>query len=299
MFRDEEDLVRGFNCIAEASLETESRLLADGELVTHVHLGVCTDDPGELVKKARRPYAYGFNAKYHRNGRLGDKHPFVSEMDGVRHITAVVSYINRQGLHHGLSATAFGYPHCSANVIFQKELGKRPTDDLIKPGQRYKYLSRDTHLGQSYRMASNGLLLREDIIDISYVEELYVTPRGFLFNMTRQSGTDWVQEQKEEASNSPVVTLEFIEQGSTAEDLAAMKNNEHGRPDKKRMTDLELCRLIDKQIVPGITGREDKTIYDLPESLLRDIGNTLWKDTKAGRIGFVTSKQISRCLGGL
>ncbi len=38
-------MIRGFNCLAETVLFTESRLLAEGFMSTHRHIIVQTDDP--------------------------------------------------------------------------------------------------------------------------------------------------------------------------------------------------------------------------------------------------------------
>ena len=65
MYRNEEDLVMGFNCLALAVFDTESRLLSEGFIPTHNHKAVQTDDPIILMKKERYTYTRYFNAKYH------------------------------------------------------------------------------------------------------------------------------------------------------------------------------------------------------------------------------------------
>ena len=299
LYRNEEDFIRGFNCFAEAAVLTESRVLADGEMTTHNHFGVCTDDPQELMFRNRYAYSSYFNAKYHRKGRLGEKYYFADELEGTRRIVSALSYIMRQGVHHGLTSTPFEYPHCSANVIFQKEMGRKPEEELMPACKRHKYLSRNSCLDDGFRMSSSGLLLREDIVDVHFVEELYITSKGFIYNMIRKSGTDWENEQKEESPNLKPVTLETIECGCSQEQFEQLKRNESGRPDKSRMTDLDLCKLIDNVYVPQISKDNSYTIYDLSEEKRRYIGNLIWQGFKSGKLPFVTSEQIGRCLGGL
>ena len=109
MYRSEEDLVIGFNCLALAVLETESRLLAEGFMTTHNHKLVQTDCSDELVRKERYAYTRYFNSKYKRKGRLGEKKPFLLDVEGVFHTQTAANYVIKQGLHHGLASTPFEY----------------------------------------------------------------------------------------------------------------------------------------------------------------------------------------------
>jgi len=280
MCRCEEDFHRAFNCFAIAVLGTESRALADGILSTHEHFGVQTDNHKELMRRIRFSYTRYFNSKYHRIGRLGEKFYFHTQLTGLKHTVAALSYIMRQGLHHGLSETAFGYPHCSANVVFQKELGKMPGDKLIENSRRYRYLPSNIEVPSSFRMSEDGLLLREDIIDSAYVEELYVSPKSFLYNMTRYSDEKWKEEQKEEGDSSKPITLESIEHGMDSDALRRMLSYEKGRVDRSRMTDTELCSFIDNDLVPAyFRGELDKSLYDVPLMVRREWGNRMWKES--------------------
>ena len=89
-----------------------------------------TDNAKELMYRNRNAYSRYFNTKYRRKGRLGEKHFFLLEIEGLHHTIAALNYVNRQGLHHGLAATPFDYPHCSANAFFQKQLGKKALTEL-------------------------------------------------------------------------------------------------------------------------------------------------------------------------
>ena len=304
LFRCREDYIRGFNCFAEAVLETESRALADAEMSTHVHFGVQTDNYKHLMYISRYAYSRYFNNKYLRKGRLGEKDYFILEINGIRHITAALSYVFRQGLHHGLSETPFGYEHNSCNAIFQKQLGKSPTTEFMPEKSRYRFLSGNVANYAGYRMNANGLLLREDIIDTAYVEEIFLTPRNFLFNMTRMSDEKWLAEQKEEGPAAPV-TLDIIEKGMPDFDPGLLKFNEKGRVDHTPVNDMDLCLMIDREYVPKYlkdNGNRTPSIYMLPETKRKEIGNAIWEDTKTARYspkgsnGRVTVKQLERCL---
>lgn len=309
MCRSEEDLIMSFNCLAVAVLETDSRLLADGQMTSHFHAGLCTDNPVEVMKRRRYSYSRYFNAKYSREGRMGERIPFISEIEGARHTSAYLAYIERQGLHHGLAETAFGYEHCSANVIFSKELGKNSLTSLLPSRQRCKYLPERVRLPDKYRMSSSGLLLREDIIDVSYVEEIFHTPQGYLFYMNRKSDVKWEEEQKEDNNGCPPVTLLNMEPSSLYEDINELRSNEFGRKDFSRMDDIELCSMIDSFYVPRMLHSSERSlpVYILRESQRAELANRLWSDMmKKGRYlpepwnsalarKTITIKQLGRC----
>ena len=297
MYRDEADQIWGFNCLALAALITESSLLADGIMSTHLHGMAQTDSPRELIKRSRYAYTRYFNAKYHRRGRLAEHAPFFLDISGINHLTIALNYVNRQGLHHGISTTPFGYRHCSANAFFRAELGKPAPDILMPDDQRSNYLPDRAEVPSSYRMSKDGLLLREDILDTNYVEQIYLTPRNFLYQMNRLTDEKWVEEQKKDKNNLPPVTLEQIERGTAGFDVAQLLKNENARMNPRWMTDLELCHVIDTRYVPQMSRlQEAARIYDLPLSKRRSLFDVLSRE-----IPFVYKKQVSldqlgRCL---
>ena len=297
LFRNDADLVRGFNYLATAVLETESRLLADGLLTTHLHCLVQTDNPRGLITQVRYSLARFFNAKYGRKGGWGERNPFILEVDGFYHTLAALNYVNRQALHHGLSVTPYGYRHCSANAFFRKYLGKGEDRVLLPPDQRYKYLSSRVSLPQQYRMDASGMLLREDILETAQVESYYGTPRNFLYQMNKIGDEKGLQDQKGEKSSSPLITLELIEKGAPDNDISQLLRNESGKHNPNRISDLELCELIDGTFVPRMSrGERDASIYQIAYSrrvaLFDYIKKNLWADSKK----YATDDQLRRCL---
>ena len=303
MYRSDQDLVIGFNCLALAVLETESRLLAEGFIPTHNHKLVQTDSITELLKKERYAYTRYFNTKYKRKGRLGENQAFTLDVEGVFHTQTAANYVIKQGLHHGLASTPFEYPHCSANAFFRKELGKDYTPALLDPRSRYNYLPHNHVLPLSYRMAENGLILREDILDTAYVQEIYITPRNFLYQMNRLTDSKIVEEQLKDNALPPV-TLEAIEKGVPDFDMRQALILEQGRIDRKVLTDVELCTIIDRYYLPRYL-KQGETIYDLPMPRRTEIGNVIWADAKRAFDRNCTSpikgrktdaRQIRRCV---
>ena len=313
MYRDEADLIMGFNCLAMAILETESRLLGEAFMTTHNHKCVQTDNHIVLEKKERYSYTRYFNARYHRLGSLGERHWFSMEVDGLYHQLSALSYVLRQGLHHGLTLTPFEYPHCSANAFFKKEMGRCLSPDEILPEQRHRYLTHYKHLPDNIRMAKNGLIFREDIVDTAYVEELYRTPRSFLYFMNSFSDDRTIEKQREE-NDLPPITLDDIEKGVKEFDIDSVLNYKSGRLDNSILTDLELCKIIDSIYLPRFLKKSDyPSIYSLSTSQREDMGNVIWRDASTALsakyasltpqardnpfTGRTTSKaQVRRCL---
>ncbi len=265
--RSEEDYARLFNCVALAAYETDSVLLADAEMSSHMHLGVRTEYPDEFLSRVWLMYTRYFNNKYKRLGRLGEEGPFVLELEGLHHILAALCYILRNPLHHGLSATPFGYPFSSANIYFRNELGKWHLEDLLPEKSWYRHLPRLSFYPSGFKMTKSGVYLRESVMDVAEVENMFVTPRSFMYYMNRLSGEEWRAEQEKDMCTHPPVTLDVIERGITLQSLNRMLANENGRSNYKAMSDISLCSIIDTEILPD-SGR--KSVYDMTRSQISD-----------------------------
>ena len=294
LFRSESDLVRGFNALALACLTTDSTLLADGLLTTHLHYLAQTEVPKETLYRMRYSHVRFFNAKYKRRGKLGEKRPFCLEIEGFHHTLAALNYVNRQGLHHGLAPTPFGYKHCSANAFFGKQLGKTPAALMMPSDQRYKYLPEKTTVPGSFRMDASGLLLREDIIDTAQVESYYGTPRNFLLQMNKIGDETSRKEQQEERSSTPVITLEVIEKGVPGVDINQLIRNESWKHNPQMISDLELCELIDATLLPKYCRKA--TIYETTISQRKYLYDMIWNNLWASRHKRTTAAQLRRCL---
>lgn len=245
MFRDEEDYHRGFNCFALALYETGSTGLAEAIMGTHTHQVVQTEHPKDHVHYFRRSYSTYFNHKYQRSGKLGEKTHFTMEVVGYHHLLAALSYTLRNPLHHGIVPIPFAYPHCSANAFFRKEMGKLHVEKTIPSNTCYKHIGRRAKFPDSYKMNESGLFLRESVLDVPQVENLFVTPRSFNYYMTRKSSEEWEKEQAKDNNSRPPINIQAIENGTLCTDLNRMLYYESGKYDYRKLTDIELCTEMD------------------------------------------------------
>ena len=287
MFRDLEDYRRGFNCFAIALYKTGSTGLVEAFMSNHFHLMIQTEDPKDFMYNMRQPYSKYFNQKYGRNGALGEKEHFQLEIRGLHHHLAAMSYILRNPLHHGIAPIPYAYPHSSVNVIFQHEMGKSNTDILIPEKSYYKHIGRRAAYPDTYKMNDKGMFLRESVLDIVQVENMFATPRSFDYYMGRKTSEDWYKEQSKDNIDNPPVKLEAIEYGVNSHSLERMLINENGRCDYRKMSDIDVCTLVDHQILPSI-GKS--SVYQLTSEEKEGIAEILFKTYHIG------SDMIRRCL---
>ena len=245
MFRDLEDYHRGFNCFASALYKTDSTGLVESFMSTHTHQLVQTRCPEEFMYNFRQPYTMYFNNKYHRKGRLGERHHFTVEITGHHHTIAAASYVLRNALHHGIAPIPYAYPHCSANAIFSKEMGKFNNEPLLPERSYYKYIGRRCEYPDSYKMTEGGVFTRRTVLDIPQIEALYGTPRAFNYYMSRKSSEEWETEQQKDGNSLAPVNLETIEKGVGLQETDRMHLFENGKADYRKTTDIELCTELD------------------------------------------------------
>ena len=212
---------------------------------------------------------------------------FSTEIVGYNHILAAMSYVLRNAVHHGVVPIPYAYPHSSANAIFREEMGKMQQTDLLSPKSYYRYIGKAVEYPERYKMHKSGVFLRESVLDIAQVENMYTTPRAFNYHMSRKSGEEWEKEQEKDRLETGPVRLETIEYGIRDQPLEKMLIYESGKADYRRPTDLDVCNLIDKTILPRY-GKP--SVYLLTEKEKQMIAENLYRQYH------ITESQIRRCL---
>ena len=287
LFRDEEDYNRGFNSLALALYKTNSTGLVESFQSTHFHLVVQSENPSDIMYAMRQSYSKYFNRRYQRSGRLGEKHHFQLEISGLHHHLAAMTYVLRNALHHGLVPIPYAYPHCTVNAIFRKEMGKTHIEKELNQNSFYRFVGRKAEWPSHYRMNDKGLFLRESVLDIVQVENMYATPRAFNYYMSRKSGEEWEKEQEKDNIGASPIRLEDIEQGINGQTKEKMLIYESGRSDYRKISDIDLCHEIDRNIIPKY-GKA--SVYHLSRTEKEQIGEFLFRTFRIGEA------QIRRCL---
>ena len=287
MFRDLEDYNRGFNYFALALYKTDSTGLVESFMSTHHHQLTQTTDPVALMYHFRLPYSMYFNRKYHRKGKLGEETHFSMEVIGYNHTLAAASYVLRNALHHGVAPLPYAYPHCSANAIFMTEMGKTPCCRFLDKRHYRRHIGKTAEYPASYKMNENGVFIRESVLDIPQVENLFVTPRAFNWYMTRKSSEEWEAEQNKDKNGLPPINIASIEQEAKSGSTEKMLIYESGKANYRRPSDIQICTEIDRNILPKY-GK--LSVYMLSRQEKQQIAEYLY------RTFHLPDDQIRRCL---
>ena len=280
LFRDDEDIRNITNILALECFACRVELWADAIMSTHLH-GIAFAEEGWMILCCRRLKMR--ITKYHRNrhrgiGPLFDPNHFLLPLDGNNHVLAAISYVLRNGLHHGQSATPFSYPHCSANFLFRRDLGKEPLVPAITSCVEIAhYLPRRSDFPDHFAMDRDGMLLRSSFENLQMLEHYYRTPRCFDYYMSRLSGEEWQREQQQDPVGDKPVTLDLLEPTTPYESIAKMLASEKGHNYfASRLSDQDVCRIIDEEYVPGyhadsvyLLSREER--WRIEEDLVRRI----------------------------
>ena len=211
MFRDEEDHGMFVNLMALRCFSSNTEIVVDAEMSTHVHQAVFSARPLEFARRERMSYTKYFNYKYGRYGRLGQKYTFLQPVKGFMHQMTLSSYILRNGLHHSAVSAAFGYPYCTIRDLFSDNLGFGRTAKANYSRQEMaSYLPRHAEFPDEFEMDSSGVFLRRSFMEIRQAEQYYVTPRNYLYQMNRLTDENWFREQLKDETGAPL-TLADIE----------------------------------------------------------------------------------------
>ena len=287
--RSYKDYCMMFNCIAQAVFKTGSSLLAHAIMSTHVHMIAVCADPSNLVMRIRTSYTQMFNHRYKRKGALGDKAFFCSKLEGRRHIAAAISYVIRNPYHHEVCANLYSYPFSSVNQYFKNKIQSfSPVTEAVFRRKKSDIIRIKNHLPDDVDvLRSTGMISYDDVVDSVLVEGYFGSYRAFLFGLNRNDYERWMREQEEDDDGLPPVTLGTVEAFLPDREVQLiLKQNQHW-VNEKRVSDIELCDIIDHQCVP----RYGKVSYvQLSHSEVDDVRQSLADALR------VSQGQLERCL---
>lgn len=254
--RSYKDYCMMFNCIAQAVLKTRSNLLAYSVMSTHVHIVCECDSPSDLVKRIRSSYTQMFNYRYCREGALGEESFFSDVLEGRRHVTTAISYVVRNPLHHEVCANPYAYPFSSVSLYFKNSLDRFSPDAghaEVEGRCRSDIIRKKNVLPENVGLLEqSGMIRMDDVVDNVMVEGYFGSYRAFMYGLSRNDYEEWSEEQYEDNVGSGPVTIKTIEPFlSEGEVTSILKQNYHWLKEK-RMTDIELCDIIDRTHLPRL-----------------------------------------------
>ena len=149
------------------------------------------------------------------------------------------------------------------------------------------YLPRYSAFPDHWQMDESGVFLRKSFMELRRAEQYYGSARNYLYQMNRLTDESWKEDQQKDNTGQPV-TLSMIE-GADEKTIAQMLNNEHGRNfNPNRLQDMDVCRLIDHDLLPSFGVR---SVYLLSDSQRQRLARQLQAEYR------LPNHQIRRCLG--
>lgn len=291
--RSYKDYCMMFNCIAQAVFKTQSNLLAYSIMSTHTHIICECFSPSDLVKRIRSSYAQMFNHRYCRRGSLGDESFFCDRLEGRCHVTTAISYVVRNPLHHEVCANPYAYPFSSVGQYFKSKLDRFSLsgDDAVgKVRSRSAIIRKQNILPDEVGVYSDsGMIKMDDVVDNVMVEGYFGSYRSFMYGLSRIDYEKWTEEQSEDNVTVTPVTIRTIEPFLSDDEVASILKQNHHWLKEKRITDIELCSIIDKTYVP----RFGKSGY--AQLMPKDV-SVIRKQLLQAFQFRISSKQLDRCL---
>ena len=136
-------------------------------------------------------------------------------------------------------------------------------------------------------MTEGGVFLRESVLDIPQVENLFVTPRSFNYYMSRKSSEEWEKEQAKDGVDILPINIRSIEHSASPQEIERMLIFENGKADYRKITDIELCTQLD-MLARNKYGRH--SVYQLSQKEKQEIAEDIYRRLH------ISEAQIRRCL---
>ena len=158
---------------------------------------------------------------------------------------------------------------------------------LLHPRSYAKYIGRRAEYPERYKMTEGGVFLRESVLDIPQVENLFVTPRSFNYYMSRKSSEEWEKEQAKDGVDILPINIRSIEHSASPQEIERMLIFENGKADYRKITDIELCTQLD-MLARNKYGRH--SVYRLSQKEKQEIAEDIYRRLH------ISEAQIRRCL---
>ena len=185
-----------FNCIAQATIGTDAQLLAYAIMSTHVHLIVITEHPAAYIQRIRSSY--------------GEPSFYFVELIGRRHVTAAISYVLRNPVHHELTSNPYDYEFSSIGLYFRKET-RRPED--TRPKKAAKPFAAIIRRDNRQRLPEGlvfddetGQIEPSQLVNSAVVEGFFGSYAAFDYGLQRRDYQVWETEQLQDRDGQSAIT---------------------------------------------------------------------------------------------
>ncbi len=264
LFRKVEDFLLAISRLASCAYASEVEILAFSIMSTHFHIVVrgYEDDVKGFTTAYKRNLALLHNAEYRANISLQTS---IRVVVGNENVIAVLNYVLKNPIHHGIKATAYSYAYSTTTCYFVDEFtrddrfeGENLPPKYIRPSdltyRQYRRLFGNRSVADNFRIlyySSNGisyyLVLPESFINVKCVETIYSSPKNFAYQMNRPLKED----------------VEVFGNDNNAFRLHLSKSELTGQ-----ISDIQACEIMDDHIAP-------RTYYEISSGEKTDLWSYL------------------------
>ncbi len=276
--------------IAQSSVYNDTGILAFAVMSNHVHLIVQTERESSFIKTLRSSYTQSFNNIYNRTGSLGDRLFYRIELDGIHHQQDALTYVLQNPWHHQVTDNPFDYPYGTMSLYFRRNKSEESQSyGHIHKTQRL--LNRNVNINAPVNYSPSGMVIPDSFVQTRMVENIFGTYTAFHMLTHRKNYQEWKEAQEQERHSSPIVNFHSVEPLLSREQIKSIEENPYRWRRESRITDIELCRLIDGPILK-------KYKCESYTQLLPTDKKAIAAYLLAQYPYKVTEEQVYRCIGG-
>ena len=234
-----------------------------------------------------------FNRRYRRKGTFGEPSFYSVELIGRRHVTAAISYVLRNPVHHELTSNPYDYEFSSIGLYFRKET-RRPEN--MRPKKAAKpfatIIRRDNRqrLPEGLIFDETGQIEPSQLVNSAVVEGFFGSYAAFDYGhgLQRRDYQVWETEQLQDRDGQSAITVGIIEPYLSGKDLERILTQSKQWAREKPILDMDICAVVDEKYVSGY-GKE--SYAQLTDSEKVSIADSVKRQYGVG------DAVLSRCLG--
>lgn len=187
LFKNETDFIAGMNGIPLCSIATGTSVLCFCLMSNHVH----------FVIKGNEKNCRDFIIMYkkHMAAKIsGLKGTFMKEIGDTEYLKSVIAYVLRNPVAANMRVTPGEYKWSSGNLYFADRSKSCFTSESGFPVRRLgsmkwreirSIINSHVRLPDDYTVTSDGLILPHNYVDYGFVENIYVSPRQYLYYLAK------------------------------------------------------------------------------------------------------------------
>ncbi|MCI1780047.1 MAG: hypothetical protein LKI53_08865 [Bacteroidales bacterium] len=260
-------------------------------MTNHFHLVVETEGkPSNLIHYFRESLTAYYNGRHNKHGSLGTRkcgyRRIIDEKeDSGDDLRDIIAYVLRNPLWHGTVKDPYKYDWSSIKQYFSLP----PKFNPLPKSHEGPYLPYGITLPKGYSMDERGLIIMQNYVNSTRVEELFGTAANFYEKISRPSQTELkkihfeqkkhpdslILKQKRSATIMRISDTTITEtiQKHLNELSLKKRDTPHTIPQMTTEEKYRMVRLIKKEI-PKSTYRQLSRIMGIPETSLRRRANS-------------------------